>query len=122
MPWGINHPLKGVSDSMSDDRLRRSFQGMLFKGFDIPLQMVSGEKFEQPILFGANNLSGIVQTNVAYAGARLNVVLLPIATCFHMFPVYDAPDCHAMRWSAAVVWVALTFARAPLFCLYVNIS
>lgn len=42
--------------------------GMLFKGFDIPLQVLTGEKFEQPILFGANNLSGIVQTNVAYAG------------------------------------------------------
>jgi len=42
--------------------------GMLFKGFDIPLQVLSGEKFEQPILFGANNLSGVVQTNVAYAG------------------------------------------------------
>eukprot|EP00752_Nemacystus_decipiens_P006764 g6074.t1 len=42
---------------------------MLFKGFDIPLQDLSGEKFEQPILFGANNLSGIVQTNVAYAGS-----------------------------------------------------
>lgn len=41
---------------------------MLFKGFDIPLQDLSGEKFEQPILFGANNLSGTVQTNVAYAG------------------------------------------------------
>lgn len=41
---------------------------MLFKGFDIPLHMLSGEKFEQPILFGANNLSGIVQTNVAHAG------------------------------------------------------
>eukprot|EP00904_Undaria_pinnatifida_P003389 jgi/Undpi1/13050/HiC_scaffold_8.g02713.m1 len=41
--------------------------GMLFKGFDIPLHMLSGEKFEQPILFGANNLSGIVQTNVAHA-------------------------------------------------------
>ncbi len=42
--------------------------GMLFKGFDIPLQVLTGERFEQPILFGANNLSGIVQTNVAYAG------------------------------------------------------
>lgn len=42
---------------------------MVFKGFDIPLQMLTGEKFEQPVLFGANNLSGIVQTNVAYAGA-----------------------------------------------------
>lgn len=42
--------------------------GMPFKGVDIPLQMLSGEKFEQPILFGANNLSGIVQTNVAHAG------------------------------------------------------
>ncbi|CAM9532039.1 unnamed protein product [Laminaria digitata] len=41
---------------------------MPFKGVDIPLQMLSGEKFEQPILFGANNLSGIVQTNVAHAG------------------------------------------------------
>lgn len=44
---------------------------MLFKGFDIPLQMLSAEKFEQPILFGANNLSGIVQTNIAYAGRRV---------------------------------------------------
>ncbi|CAM9504077.1 unnamed protein product [Hapterophycus canaliculatus] len=42
--------------------------GMLFKGFDIPLHMLSDEMFEQPILFGANNLSGMVQTNVAYAG------------------------------------------------------
>ena len=41
---------------------------MPFKGVDIPLHMLSGEKFEQPILFGANNLSGIVQTNVAHAG------------------------------------------------------
>ncbi|CAM9380998.1 unnamed protein product [Scytosiphon promiscuus] len=47
----------------------KSQNGMLFKGFDIPLQMLSGEKFEQPILFGANNLSGTVQTNVAYAGS-----------------------------------------------------
>lgn len=43
-------------------------EGMLFKGFDVPLQMLTGEKFEQPILFGANNLSGVVQTNIAYAG------------------------------------------------------
>ncbi|CAM9490457.1 unnamed protein product [Ectocarpus sp. 12 AP-2014] len=43
--------------------------GMLFKGFDIPFQVLSGEKFEQPILFGANNLSGVVETNVAYAGS-----------------------------------------------------
>lgn len=49
-------------------RPSRNRAGMLFKGFDIPLQELSGEKFEQPILFGANNLSGIVQTNVAYAG------------------------------------------------------
>lgn len=42
--------------------------GMPFKGFDIPLEALSGEKFEQPILFGANNLSGLVETNVAYAG------------------------------------------------------
>ncbi|CAN0359383.1 unnamed protein product [Ascophyllum nodosum] len=47
----------------------RKQNGMLFKGFDIPLDMLSGEKFDQPILFGANNLSGIVQTNVAYAGS-----------------------------------------------------
>ncbi|CAM9771237.1 unnamed protein product [Ectocarpus fasciculatus] len=46
-----------------------SQNGMLFKGFDIPLQVLSGEKFEQPILFGANNLSGVVETNVAYAGS-----------------------------------------------------
>lgn len=33
--------------------------------------MISGEKFEQPILFGANNLSGLVETNIAYAGAQI---------------------------------------------------
>ena len=47
---------------------RLPIAGMPFKGVDIPLHMLSGEKFEQPILFGANNLSGIVQTNVAHAG------------------------------------------------------
>lgn len=55
--------------------------GMLFKGFDIPLQALSGEKFEQPILFGANNLSGIVQTNVAYAGGWAAGVVLAIVCC-----------------------------------------
>ncbi|CAM9236832.1 unnamed protein product [Pylaiella littoralis] len=57
-----------------------SQNGMPFKGFDIPLEALSGEKFEQPILFGANNLSGLVETNVAYAGSLSES---PAAVGFH---------------------------------------
>ncbi|CAM9584519.1 unnamed protein product [Choristocarpus tenellus] len=53
--------------------------GIFFEGFDIPLDGVSSLMFNQPLLLGANNLSGIVQTNVATGppgrsrqGARLS--------------------------------------------------
>lgn len=80
MHLDVSVPTVGRFRSMGDvfltsDRLvfcasqpHKMQNGMMFKGFDIPLHMISGEKFEQPILFGANNLSGLVETNIAYAG------------------------------------------------------
>lgn len=77
---------------------------MLFKGFDIPLQELSGEKFEQPILFGANNLSGIVQTNVAYAGGFFRPFLPCVDFTLRSIRIFlslrlgDLEDCFVEQW------------------------
>ena len=88
------------------------YAGMLFKGFDIPLQALSGEKFEQPILFGANNLSGIVQTNVAYAGGLVEGAVLTIVCCEAMPKTATAKHGQARQLSIYFHdWRHLRFLR-----------